>query len=72
MARRIIGNPMTFDRGLRSAIHPAARVAGIVDECVVDERCVVGDEAEIRRSVLLPGARVGRGIDVGNRVVLPA
>lgn len=72
LARRIVDRPLAFDRKIRSAVHPGARVAGIVDECIVDAGGVVGAEAEIRRALFLPGGRVGRGIDPGNRIVFPA
>ncbi len=71
LARRIVNNPMVFDRERRSAFHPEARVLGIVDEVIADRDTLVGEGAEIRRALLLPGARLGAGIHTGNRVILP-
>jgi len=69
LARRIVGNPMRFDRELRSAIHPTARIDGLVDEIIADEGCVVGEAVELRRSLLLPGARVGGDTTLADRVI---
>lgn len=71
LAARIVDRPLRFDRELRSAIHPTARIEGAVDEVVANAECAVGVGAEAHRVLLLARGKVERDQLTRDRVVLP-
>ena len=56
-------------RASRSIVAGGCWIAGRMDESVLSSDCVVEDGAVVRRSVVLPDARIGRDCRIANAIV---